>query len=85
MAINLESHLGRIHIIQHNYRRAVIIQDQPPEVFHCVWQRMLGDYKSRGLFIALQTQTRKIQIYPGKCNRRKLSYFVHMGVCDIKH
>lgn len=79
------SHLGRIHIIEHNDGCAVIIQDQSPKVFHCVWQRMLGDYKSWRLLIALQTQTRMLQIDSGKWEEKKLSYFMQKETCGTKH
>lgn len=75
------THLGRIHIVEHNYRCAVIIQDQSPEIFDSVWQRMLGDYKRRWLLIALQTQTRKTRLYSAQ---HRESYFVHMEI-DVWH
>ncbi len=47
------SHLCGIDVVQHHYRRAVIVQRQPPEVFDGVGQRMLGNDERRRLLVAL--------------------------------
>lgn len=43
-----------VHLIEHYNGRAVVVEHQPPEVTHGVWQRMLGDNEGRWLFVALE-------------------------------
>lgn len=50
---NRRTHLSGIHVVQHDDRRAVIVQNQSPKILHCVRQRMLGNDERRRLLVAL--------------------------------
>lgn len=50
---NRQTHLSGIHVVQHDDRRAVIVQNQPPEILHRVRQRMLGNDERGRLLVAL--------------------------------
>lgn len=53
-----------VHVVEHHYGCAVVVQHQPPKVLHCVWQRVLGHYERRRLLVTLeeQKQRRKSEI-----------------------
>lgn len=42
-----------IHLIEHYNGGAVVVEHQPPEVTHGVWQWMLSNNEGRWLFVAL--------------------------------
>jgi ABC-type histidine transport system ATPase subunit len=47
------THLRCIHLVEHDYRGAVVVEDQPPEVGGRVGQRVLGYDEGCWLFMAL--------------------------------
>lgn len=47
-------YLRCVHFIEHYDGGAVVVEHQPPEVAHGVWQRMLGNDEGRWLLVALE-------------------------------
>lgn len=48
------AHLCGIHLVEHYYRGAVVVEHQPPEVGHCIGQWVLGYDEGCWLFMALE-------------------------------
>lgn len=46
-------YLGGIHVVEHHYGSAVVVQHQSPEVLYRVWQRVLGHYECGRLLVTL--------------------------------
>lgn len=53
------AYLSWVHIIEHYYGCAVVIQHQPPEVLYCIWERVLGHNECRGLLVTLEESRKK--------------------------
>lgn len=51
------THLCCIHLVEHDYRGAVVVEDQPPEVGGRVGQRVLGYDEGCWLFMALEKKS----------------------------
>ena len=47
-------YLGGVYVVQHDDGRAVVVQDQPPEVLHRVGERVLGHDEGGRLLVALE-------------------------------
>lgn len=76
-----QTHLSGIHVVQHDDRRAVIVQNQPPEILHCVRQRMLGNDERGRLLVALidgQTERETQQRSDHYEERRSVKH--HLGM-----